>query len=670
MNKFKRKASAIIIFIILVTFLIPLGLNAVTNLNDSKTVIKLSASSNKILVNETEIKAEKPYVSSNILYIPLRAVLESFGAEVNWLGTGKINIIFRDASVDLTVGKVIFYKNQTEMTLTAPPKMKNNSIMIPVEFIKQCFDIDITNGTKPDQTILTLNNDGALTDLSFLIASLNNAKVGNSYFGWSMSVPKGSRIVSETFNSKNVQIENEQQSISIDITIDTKDGKTIDKYYNEIKDNPYEVLKSNLIDSSLNLKAIPAYIELLYTNMYDEAVYRRIYADDKYFYNITITSFDKSNPNKLKNDKYLKDMMNSFRLGYKGDVSDTTDLSKVQYGLSKYENYITSDATGKKYYTWEMSILPEWDVLQTDGMEPYITEIGINKKDFKEKISIEVTNAKGETDVVKYGKMIESFYNSNLNPQLYKLNKADVSQFAGIKTYNMVYDVKLGKTQYRYDESFLISGGLVYDITFKSNVDSFEKKKESYKKMLETFKSSSKDNSIFITEMDKYTFNLDKNRIGKDDKPVLYENKTIGWNITIPGYWQKSSTPGQNCESFNNPKTGAIIRVESLVKKAGAAIKADEERFESMKSNIGLEFKLVNMESIQKKGQTLKVYKYRYEDNKIEIFADFYYYIYESELYSYCIMSAIPDISSSAGNLKSMNDIYDSFVIVEKALDK
>lgn len=667
MNVFKRSAALIISLLIITTILAPSGVMGASIYGNSKTIIKLSVGSSKLIVNGQEIKIEKPYLSAKTTYIPLRAVLESIGAEVNWLGKGSINILFRNISVDINVGRTEFHRDQTAMKLSAPPETRNGSVMIPEDLLRQCFDADISGIGKPGESVITLKSDGALTDLSFLTGSINLPKAGNSYFGWSLNVPKGSRIASQSFNSKNIQFENVQHGISIDVKIDAGNGKSLEKYYGEILDNPLDTLKTELIDSNLKTDASPPYIELFYTDTYDEAVYHRIYINENYTYNLIITSFDESDPDVLKNDKYITGLMDSFKLDYKGNLADTTELSNVKFGLAEYSNYITSDSTGKKYYTWAMDVLPEWDILQSQNGNPYNTEFGASSREYA---SVELSLAKGETDTIKYGTGIKTFYNSNFNPAIYNLIKAEASSTAGYKTYNMVYDVKMGKNLYRYDERFLISGGLVFDLTFKAQADVFEKKKESYYKMLETFKPSTKDLSELLTEIGKYAFNNDKNRMGKDDKSVSYENKSSGWSFTLPGYWQKNSSPGQNPDSFYNPKTGAVIIVDSLAKKAVNAGKKDEELFEAMKTVVYLGLDPVKVETIQAKGRQIKSYKYRLVDDKSENYADIYYYIIEDDAYSYCFMSTIPDLSSSAANLKSMEDIWNSFTINDKSHDK
>ena len=142
---------------------------------------------------------------------------------------------------------------------------------------------------------------------------------------------------------------------------------------------------------------------------------------------------------------------------------------------------------------------------------------------------------------------------------------------------------------------------------------------------------SSKPDTEFIAEMDRYQFNIDKNRVGKDDKPAIYENKNFGWNMMLPGYWLKSNTPGLSMESFNDPRSGAVVIVESVAKDAGNNTASDVEKFDSMKMVTGKGISPEKVDTIQVKGKNVKVYKYRLEDDSTETYADVYFYIIDGE---------------------------------------
>jgi len=78
-------------------------------------------------------------------------------------------------------------------------------------------------------------------------------------------------------------------------------------------------------------------------------------------------------------------------------------------------------------------------------------------------------------------------------------------------------------------------------------------------------------------------------------------------------------------------------------------------------ASMGLE--PVKTEIIQLGGRNAKLYKYRIDDDVSGRYADVYYYIINGDTNSYCIMTSVPDITSSVFNNESIKNIIDSFSI-------
>ena len=651
----------VMLAILLISALLPLNILAASPGDSPAAVLKLTPGLGQITVNGVSIPAEKPYKSGTTLYIPLRAVMEAFGADVVVTEDNKIGVFFKDVSAELSVGKSEYLQNQTDRQMSAPPAVSGRSVMVPSDFVTGTFDIQESANPATGEFTFTLESDGALNDLSFLTGSLGKPKAGNSYFGWSLALPKGSVMTTRTFNSKTVQFENDYHEMAIDMDVQLTDGKSLKDYYKEIVEDPYPVIRAELIDSRFSGETAPEYIELYYADVYDEAIYHRIYSKNGYFYNLVITSASESDPGLLLKDVSVKAMLDSFSLDYKGGSPDTSDLSKVSYGLARYNNYITSDTTGKKFVSWEMSILPEWDIMQAGG-SPYITQFGTGNKEY---VSIETLPAAGKT-AEETAKELQAGYLKNFNPALFALKSSAASEINGDAAYSLVYEVKSGKALYTYEERIAVSGGLAYDITFKTPSDSYGKEKESFENMLRTFKPYTKDVGELSAEMEKYRFNNGKNRMGKDDSPVLSENKAYSWSITLPGSWQKNGIPGMRMETFYDKSSGGIITVEAVAKKDFRADETDAEKFLSMSIASNAAFKSKGTESIQAKGETVKVYKYRIDDENSDNYADVVFYILEGREFSYCYMSSLPDLTASPANLAVMKSAWDSFSITGK----
>ncbi len=652
----------VILAFILCICLIPINALAYSSDEDSSSVIRITSGSSAIHVNGVPVLSEKPYISGGLLYMPLRTVLEAMGAEVNWLGSGKISVYFRNVSVDLEMGKSTIYVNQEEKLLNAVPVSKNGIVMVPLDMMEKCFSAYIKVASDKDGVSITLNNDGALSDLSFLTGSVTMPRVGNSWFGWSIEIPKGSRIFSQTYNSKYVYLENEHHNIGIEITAVNPNEQTFDEYYAAIVSDPYNELSGELISNSIYKNASIPFMEFLYTDSYDEAVYSRVFDVGTYFIKVTITSYIESDPSLLKDDSIISDIMDSFRSNFKGNSDDTTDLSKVSGGLAEYDNYIYSDTTSKKYFTWKMNVLPDWDVLQNLSNGSYETVLGTG---IKENITIEFSSAEEETDAVSYGEKLEEKYLNKFDPELFSLLESGTSKVGDYDAYTMRYDITKGTNKYSYEERIIIYNGLVYDITYKTESDHFEEKRGSFTEMLDTFKPTSNETETIIADWNKYSFNLDKNILDEDTYISSYTNKSWGWSLECPGNWHRNTSFDQSTETFYDSPTGSVVMVEAVQRSTEIFGESDMEKFYSMRIMLNMNLDPVKTYDIHEKGTTIKVYEYRIEDEETENYSNLTFYILQNQKFSYCFMKTIPDLTSTTSNDKLIDEIWNSFTLVE-----
>lgn len=656
-----KKITALLIVLVITVTACFVPAFSMPDHDDGRIEIVVKQGEDSISINGETVKAEKPFVRDGTLYVPLRLVLETIGAEVNWLGNGRINIVYRDVEIDLTVGEKKCIVNQAERELAAPVVFSNGTAMIPVDLLEEYFKTKVTTDNGTGTAYIVLEEDGALEDLLFLIGGISKPRAGNSYFKWRMEVPKGSRIVNSTFNSKYITIENEQRQILIEISVYPDEGKSLEEQLDKIESYSVGSYGKNNLESSIESDGKKKYIELLYGNEYDEAVCQRIYRDNGYFYEVTLILYSEADPAKIKGNKYLKGILDSFDTGYTAPQADVQDLSKVRYGLARYANYI-STYDGKKYPVWEMNVLPEWDVLEYNYENPFLTEIGLGKSEY---VSVEVVKPKKDESAAEYAKKVEKQYADNFNPKYYNLIEKKELTVGGYKAYNLVFSITMGNKKYTVDESFLSSGGIIYDITVKTPEDKYEKAKQNYYRMLDTFKILVKDVGKISSEIEKYKYNEERNRVAKTDRITEYVNKTYGWKLKIPGYWIKGSQTDASFQSFTNRQSGAAIVIEASENTEGIQKLSDEMRFFFMGSvAIRNDVKLIKKEDIVVNGRTARHYLYRVENNEEESYYDMDFYVLDTDKYSYCFMSSLPDLCASEKNLKEIRDIWESFSII------
>lgn len=622
--------------------------------------IVLTQGKAEIIANGVSIPSQKPFKSANSFYIPMKTILETIGADIEMAADKTITITYRDISAEIKVGAREFTLNREKKLLPAPPLLSGTVVMIPLEFLKLVFgtSTSTTYNDKTGKATILLSEDGSLSDLSFLTGSITTTKAGNSYFGWNISLPKGTIVTSQSFNSKYILFENEHYGFDLEITAGYSEGKTLGQFYDQIRENPYSLLDVEPMDSSLVLDAEPQYVELLYNNEYDEAVYERIYVKGSNYIDVIVTSYNEVDPAKLKADKTVKLMFDSFNPGYKGNTADTVDLSSVNNGLVRYNSYISSETTGKKYLSWEMNILPEWDLAETAASNPFNTRFNGRPGEY---VKVELNTADDKADIETAGKNMSDSYVRNFNPEFFSLKSRGVKQEAGYKYYELVFEAKYGSAVYDFNEKLILEDGILYDITYKAPAAAFTKGLESFGKMFGSFKTSAKDNADIQAVLQKNAFNLTKNNIGKEDTFTVYENKPYKWKLTLPGYWQKNSTSGQSLENFYDNKSGAVAIVEASAIKEGETAKADSERFASMKLSDKMSKNPIKTSVEQMKGRNVTIVQYRIDDQKSETFADVNYYLFDEGGFRYCFMTTIPDLTSGEFNLDMLKNIWESF---------
>lgn len=104
--------------------------------------------SNEITVylNGAKQKYEQPpLIVEGRTFVPFRAIFESLGAKVSW--EPKTRAVFgtkNGLAIELAVGSKVAAVNGKAYSLSAPPLIKNGSILVPLRFISEAFDMYVS----------------------------------------------------------------------------------------------------------------------------------------------------------------------------------------------------------------------------------------------------------------------------------------------------------------------------------------------------------------------------------------------------------------------------------------------------------------------------------------------------------------------------------------------
>jgi hypothetical protein len=620
--------------------------------------LKLSIGSGSMAVNGTSVKIEKPFLAKDIPYVPLSAVLKAFGGEVRWNNSGKILVYYRNASVELQVGSAAYTSNQTAKSLSQPVKLVNHTTMVPLQLISENFYAKTQYDAKSKKISIFLEEDGALSDLSFLTGGISHTRVGNSYFGWSIGVPKSSRIINISFNSKSVTIENEHRQITLDIWVNPAKDKKLKELAEEEKAS---IGGNQIFDSSINEKARPAYAELLYKNRYEEAVWERIYVNKGNVYYIVLTGYGETNPRKLQSSTYYKGIMNSLKLDYKGNSKDTEELSRVSFGNVRYDSYISFD-NGNKYFTWGMDVPPEWDNLKTSESDILSAKIGASNKEY---IHIKVDKAQEHFsgEIEEIANQALEFYDYNFNPEYYSLIDSAEVNIAGYKAYRLKYELTLNNEVFSYEESYIAVDDLIYDITIKCPKDEYAKKKSQFDKALESIQLAPAT-TVLEQDIDNHKNRNVQSLVGKDEEMTAVQSKNYKWSMKVPGYWSRRNAEDESFQMFVNDAANAGIAVEAAENNAQTREMGDEEKFRFLRSLISVyDMKQIKTENSTEKGHSVRTLTYRLISDDDEMYGDVKCRIVEKDKLIYCFYTIIPDLYMSEGNMGELTDMWESFLL-------
>ena len=125
------------------TFLVPLWSNWGTSDNPDNIAVRL---------NGYELYFDQPpIIVDNRTLVPLRAIFEAMGASVDWIQSEQTVISQRDdVVISLQIGSDFMYRNGEQIILDVPAMVVNDRTLVPVRAISEAFgaEVDWNNSTK------------------------------------------------------------------------------------------------------------------------------------------------------------------------------------------------------------------------------------------------------------------------------------------------------------------------------------------------------------------------------------------------------------------------------------------------------------------------------------------------------------------------------------------
>lgn len=108
----------------------------------SMTTGVIADDSIKIFVNGNEIDCSEvaPFIENDCTLVPMRAIFEALGVDVEWDEDTKTIISYdpvSDTSIGIQINLPTMFVNGTPVALEAPAKIVNNSTVVPIRAVSE-----------------------------------------------------------------------------------------------------------------------------------------------------------------------------------------------------------------------------------------------------------------------------------------------------------------------------------------------------------------------------------------------------------------------------------------------------------------------------------------------------------------------------------------------------
>lgn len=125
-----------------------------------------------------------PEIVNDRTFVPIRAVAESFGAEVLWDEASKLITIRKGDVVNkLSIGNTTVYTNDVSSVIEAAPYIKDDRTMVPLRYIAEAFNMEVEwNGEERKISISSADNNTSPSEALGSSEKIDNSDIKLKYY--------------------------------------------------------------------------------------------------------------------------------------------------------------------------------------------------------------------------------------------------------------------------------------------------------------------------------------------------------------------------------------------------------------------------------------------------------------------------------------------------------
>lgn len=599
---------------------------------DDRVEISFKVGDETLLINGESVTVEKPFVvGEGTTLVPIRVITEAFGAKVDWINdTQTVTLQYPDVSISLQIGNKVATVNDHAETLPEAPVLTDSGFtMVPLRFISETFGAIVSYDGETEAITVVKESAGG----SIIEGMTQKAKVGDSYYGWTMNTPKDF-IMSEsyfdgTYISFTDSYENEL-SISIYPLEDDIDFNT---YFNEIK-SIYENTTLTKADKAKDSHG-NTYMHFMAKNDGD-ILDHKVWLTNKYEV-MVICDVSADSSDEAKNNCLA--IADSFDI--KGKFDDTVyDLSDVEDGYRVF-----SDET----YKVSFKLPAELSKDESNNVEnTFVFYDAMTKEEAVSGVSLNIYSIAENTSAKELAAKDSSTRKRFLNSKIATVSEVSPFTIGGYDGYE--YTITIDGTagaDGTVKDIFFDAGEYVYNLT----IDIPEGKKDFSQAVLESFTAEV----------------LDYEKIG----PLLrnYPDETLKtekndtWSMSVPNSWTGYSS--DTYAAYDHRYTDAVVNV--TVSQSTSNITPSLSMFrkyvEALVKEVGDMSIVSQAEAVPGKANTYKAVVKQTQDDMV-VYATIYQTF--SGKYVSSIMLIESDLYYTGGTDAEVEEMVKSFKFLKK----